>query len=106
MGKKPERFSDLEPQAFDTELRIPIKDLVEHEIVVHDLQVRDGQFGSWMIVLASEEGSDTLFTLTSGGGVIMRKIGRAKEEGLLPLKGQIVTRPASQSGYADYYDIV
>ncbi len=97
--KKATRFGDVFGRAFDVDQQRPLKELLDKDILVKDCAEVEGKFGSFLVVLAADLETGELFTFSTGGTVLMKKIKKAKSDDLLPLVGKVVKEK-------DYYDIL
>jgi len=94
------RFADYSDEPFPTDLKIPVTDLLDRDLIIWDAQEREGDYGPYLVVLCSEvDDQETRFTTAVGGKVVVRKIQEAKLENRLPLVG-CITKPDR------YYDIL
>jgi hypothetical protein len=97
--KKIKRFSDLEPPALEADEHVEIESVMNQDIEIQEFVEREGSESNFMVIKAQVPGTDTTFTFTCGGEVVMKKIKKAKEQGLLPLLGKIIKEKR-------YYDIL
>ena len=83
------RFGDIyQPEATRPTYR-RAAELLGKDILIIDAEVRQGNFGDYLLVKA-QEGQET-FSFTVGAQAVITKILDAKKQGLLPMVGRIVT---------------
>lgn len=84
---------------FDVDKVLDIKDVMNKEIVIHDFKVAKGNWGDYLVILASFDANGDKFVFTTGSEVIMKKLFICRDKNALPVRGKIV-------GVKKYYDII
>lgn len=99
MAQEIKRISDLIP-SIAAGTKVDLDELVDQEIVIHNVVFRQGQFGEYAVVeFENEKFSDTFFT--TGAQVIVKKLKEIQPH--LPVIARVVKRRGNNKRY--YYDL-
>ncbi len=102
-GEVTKRFTDVYPTeaSFEAEV-IEFKTIFDKDLKILDTANLIGSYGSFVVILAEDEGKRIQFN--TGSEVIMAKLKIAKEEEKLPLMAKFVERKSADNKKT-YYDI-
>ncbi len=110
MAKQKRTFSsELGAGKFYPDLpKIALDTLLDHELFIEDARIVRGfqsQFGERdFCLLKFKDAEGAVGTVICGGSVVVKRIGEALAQRILPLYGTIV-KQASDAGF-EYYDIL
>tara|TARA_Y100000310_G_scaffold345713_1_gene468689 strand:+ start:764 stop:1066 length:303 start_codon:yes stop_codon:yes gene_type:complete len=94
--QKPKSFGDL---SLDV---VKIEALLDQTLTVFDISSKSGEYGEYAAVTVRIGDSEEEKMLITGAGVVIEKIHRAKQAGLLPLPGKVSRSYTTPT----YYDLV
>jgi hypothetical protein len=94
------RFSDIPSEGLFPETeKVYIKDILGKEIVVYDAKFIEGRFGEFVVIKFRFPKERKFYSVSCGGQVVVKKVKKAVDEKLLPLRGKIIREKR-------YYEII
>jgi len=94
------RFSDIPSEGIFPETeKVYLKDVLGKEIVVYDARFIEGRFGEFVVLKFRFPKQKRFYSVSCGGKVVLKKVKKAVEEKLLPLRGKIIREKR-------YYEII
>lgn len=101
--EKVKRFTDIYPSevSFEAEA-VDFKSVFDKDLKILDVANLIGSYGSFIIILAEDDGKRIQFN--TGSDVIMQKLKIAKDENQLPLIAKFIERTSADKKNK-YYDI-
>jgi hypothetical protein len=99
MVKEVKRFGDLAPPPLACDEKIDKDTILNTDVLWLDFQELSGKHGAFIWVVVEDLKDKTKLGFSTGASVVIKRLKKAKEKRLLPLKGKLV-KPA------EYYDII
>lgn len=103
-GRELKRVRDYYPDQLDTDSWLHVKDVLNKDLEILEVETRTGDKGEFIVVKTREPGEKVTIGFSCGGAVVVRKLLELKAQGRLPILGKIVE--IEGGAYDRYYDII
>jgi hypothetical protein len=96
---KVKRIGEFEVQVFAGVPVVEIDEILDKDIMIHDCEFVEGQFGEYAWILASEDNSSDRFKFSTGGTVVVRRLKHVKEKNAFPVVAKFYWKKGKKNRY-------